>query len=187
MNTDFAKQGKTYRDSLDIRLEAEKVAGGSFEQFFADYVAAAEPLPYPQILRLAGLGVRTVEHKRAVLGFSADRESSGTVTVREVADGSPAAGAGLRTGDVIVNWNDGEVPRSLERWVRERQPGETVKLRIRRDERERTLEFRLGEEKELLYQVAEDAHADEKARRIREGWLHGVTEARTLDSVTREH
>jgi predicted metalloprotease with PDZ domain len=187
LNTDFAKQGKTYRDSLDIRLEAEKVAGGSFEQFFADYVAAAEPIPYQQMLRLAGLDVRTVEHKRAVLGFSADRESSETVTVREVADGSPAAGAGLRTGDVIVNWNDGEVPRSLERWVRERQPGETVKLRIRRDERERTLEFRLGEEKELLYQVAEDAHAGEKARRIREGWLHGVTEARTLDSVTREH
>jgi predicted metalloprotease with PDZ domain len=187
LNTDFAKQGKTYRDSLDIRLEAEKVAGGSFEQFFSDYVAAAEPLPYQQMLRLAGLDVRTVEHKRAALGLSAERESSGTVTVRGVADGSPAAGAGLRTGDVIVNWNDGEVPRSLERWVRERQPGETVKVRIRREERERTLEFRLGEEKELFYQVAEDSHAGGKARRIREGLLHGVTEARTVDGVAREH
>jgi predicted metalloprotease with PDZ domain len=178
-NGNFAKQGKTYRDSLDIRLEAESVAGGSFEQFFRDYVAAAEPLPYQQMLRLAGLDVRTIEHKRAVLGFSAERESSGGVAVRGVEDGSAAAGAGLRLGDVIVNWNDGEVPRSLGQWVRERQPGETVKVRIRREERERTLEFRLGYEKELLYQVAEDSHAGEKARRIREGLLHGVTEAVT--------
>jgi predicted metalloprotease with PDZ domain len=180
MNADFAKQGKAYRDSLDIRLEAEKVAGGSFEEFFRDYVAAAEPLPYQQVLALAGLELRTVEHNRAMLGFSAERESGGAVTVRAVDDGSPATEAGLRVGDVIVNWNGSDVPRSLGRWVRERQPGETVKARIRRDEKERTLEFRLGEEKELLYHVAEDSHATEKARHIREGLLHGLTQAVTV-------
>lgn len=177
MNADFARLGKTYRDSLDIRLEAEKVAGGSFEQFFKEYVASAEPLPYQQVLALAGLELRTVEHKRAVLGFSPERESGGNVSVREVQADSFAAEAGLRSGDVIVNWNSGDVPRSLGRWVRERQPGETVKLRIRREEKEHTLEFKLGEEKELLYQVAEDSHAGEKARHIREGLLHGVTQA----------
>ncbi len=176
LNTDFAKQGKTYRDSLDIRLEAEKTAGGSLEEFFRDYVAAAEPLPYKAVLALAGLDLRTIEHKRALLGFSAERDSGGTVTVRGVDDGSSADGAGLRPGDVILNWNDGDVPRSLARWVRERQPGETVKARLRRDDKERTLEFKLGEEKELLYQVAEDPHASEKARQIREGLLHGVTQ-----------
>jgi len=181
LNTDFARQGKTYRDSLDIRLEAEKVAGGSFEEFFQNYVATAEPLPYQQILGLAGLEMRTTEHKRAVLGFSAERESGGTATVRGVDDDSPAVRAGLRLGDVIVNWNDGDVPASLGRWVRERQPGQTVKVRIRREERERTLEFKLGEEKELLYQIAEDSRAGEKARRIREGLLHGVTRARAVN------
>jgi predicted metalloprotease with PDZ domain len=180
MNTDFAKQGKTYRDSLDIRLEAEKVVGGSFEEFFQNYVAAAEPLPYQQVLRLAGLDLRKTEHQRAVLGLSAERESGGATTVRTVDDGSPASGAGLRPGDVLVSWNDGEVPRSLGRWVRERQPGETVRVRIRRDEKERALEFKLGEEKELLYQIAEDPHASEKAGHIREGLLHGVTHVVTV-------
>ena len=176
LNTDFAKQGKTYRDSLDIRLEAEKVAGGSFEAFFRDYVAAAQPLPYQQTLALAGLELRTVEQKRAVLGFTPDRESGGTVTVRAVDDASPAAEAGLRSGDVILNWNGADVPRSLGRWVRERQPGEIVKVRIRRDEKEQTLQFKLGEEKEVLYQVSEDSHAGEKAKRIREGLIHGITQ-----------
>jgi predicted metalloprotease with PDZ domain len=177
MNSDFAKQGKTYRDSVDIRLEAEKVAGASFEEFFRDYVAAAEPLPYQQVLALAGLELRKSEHNRAALGFSPERESGGAVTVRTVDDGSPAAGAGLRSGDVIVNWNGGDVPRSLGRWVRERQPGEVVKVRIRRDEKEHTVEFKLGEEKELTYQIGEDSNAGEKARHIREGLLHGVTQA----------
>ncbi len=176
LNTDFAKQGKTYRDSLDIRLEAEKVAGGSFEDFFRDYVAAAQPLPYQQALALAGIELGTVEHNRAVLGFTPDRESGGTVMVRAVDDARPAAEAGLRPGDVILNWNGGDVPRSLGRWVRERQPGEIVKVRIRRDEKEQALQFKLGEEKEVLYQVSEDSHAGEKAKRIRDGLLHGVTE-----------
>jgi predicted metalloprotease with PDZ domain len=177
MNEDFAKQGKTYRDSLDIRLEAEKAAGGSFEHFFKDFVAAAEPLPYRETLALAGLELRTVEHKRAVLGFSSERESGGAVTVRVVDGGSSAEDAGLQSGDVIVNWNGGDVPRSLGRWVRDRQAGETLKVRIRREEKERTIEFKLREEKELLYQVTEDVHAGEKARRIREGLLRGTTQA----------
>jgi hypothetical protein len=51
-----------------------------------------------------------------------------------------------------------------------------VKARIRRDEKEQTLQFKLGEEKQVLYQVSEDSHAGEKAKRIREGLLHGITE-----------
>src|SRR5207245_819308 len=54
LNTNFAKQGKAYRDSLDVELTAENTAGGSFEEFFAKYVAGAEPFPYQQILALAG-------------------------------------------------------------------------------------------------------------------------------------
>ena len=50
-----------------------------------------------------------------------------------------------------------------------------MKLRIRRDEKEISLEFRLGEAIETMYEVAEDSHANEKARNIREGLLRGET------------
>lgn len=179
MNIDFAKQGKTYRDSLDIRREAEKVAGGSFEDFFRDYVAGAEPLPYQHILALAGLELGMTEQIRPVLGFSLQRAAGGAVTVRAVDPGSPAEGAGLQLGDVIVSWNGGDVPRVMGRWAREQQPGETVRLRIRREEQEQNLEFGLGEQKEMFYQITDDAHAVEKARRIREGLLQGVTQTVT--------
>jgi hypothetical protein len=52
-----------------------------------------------------------------------------------------------------------------------------LKLRVRREEKEITVEFRLGEIKEIFYGVTEDPHASEKARDIRDGLLHGVTRA----------
>ena len=175
MNTDFAKEGKSYRDSLDVRLEAEKVAGGSFEDFFQKYVAGTEPFPYQQILGFAGLDLRTAERRRATLGFTAEREAGGLLIVRAVEADSPAAQAGLRAGDAMVSWNGGEIPRRLGRWVNEQKPGDLLRLQIRRDEREISLEFALGEIKETVYEVLEDPHASQKARNVREGLLRGET------------
>jgi predicted metalloprotease with PDZ domain len=175
MNTNFAKHGKPYRDSLDVRLMAESVAGGSFEEFFAKYVAGAEPFPYQQILALAGLALRTVEHRRPTLGFLMEHEPNGPFVVSTVDSEGPAAQAGLRAGDAIINWNTEDVPRRVDRWLQEQKPGDLLKLRIQREDKEITVEFRLGEIKEILYQVVEDSHAGEKARHIREGMLRGET------------
>jgi len=177
MNNDFAKQGKFYRDSLDVRLEAEKIAGGSFEEFFQKYVSGTEPFQYQRILALAGLVPRTTEHRRATLGFAGEREASGVFIVRAVDAEGPAAEAGLRVGDAILTWNGGEIPRRLGRWVMEENPGDLLALRIRREDKELSVEFRLGEIKETAYEVVEDSHATEKARRIREGLLRGETSA----------
>ena len=176
MNKDFAKQGKFYRDSLDVRLEAERVASSSFEEFFQKYVAGIEPFPYQQILGLAGLELRTTEQRRATLGFAGEREASGAFIVRAVDADGLAAQAGLRVGDAILTWNGGEVPRRpAGRWVMEQHPGDLLVLRIRREDKELTVEYRLGEIKETAYQVLEVSHATEKARRIREGLLRGET------------
>jgi predicted metalloprotease with PDZ domain len=175
LNTDFAKQGKTYRDSLDIQLTSEKIAGGSFEEFFQKYVAGADPFPYQQVLALAGLELHAVERRQPTLGFFAEREPSGPWIVRRVDSEGLAAQAGLRAGDVIINWNGGEVPRRLERWLHEQKLGDQLKLRVHRENREVSVEFRLGEIKETRYEVSEDSRASDKARHIREGLLHGVT------------
>ena len=177
MNKDFAKQGKLYRDSLDVRLTAEKIAGGSFEDFFQKYVAGIEPFPYQQVLGLAGLELRTTEQRRATLGFAGEREASGVFIVRAVDDDGPAASAGLRVGDAVLTWNGGEVPRRPSRWVAEQNPGDLLTLRVRREDKELSVEFRLGEIKEAAYEVLEDSHATDKARHVREGLLRGEPSA----------
>ena len=183
MNNEFAKQNKPYRDSLDVRLTAERVAGGSFEDFFDKYVSHAEPLPYSQVLPLAGLDLRTAQRKRPVLGFFTERDAAGQLIARDVDPESAAAQAGLRSGDVILIWNGSEPPRSADRWVYSQKAGNPVRLRVRRDDHEMSIEFRLGEVTETFYQVVEDTRADAKAKRIREGILRGITQPVTASTT----
>ena len=185
MNNEFAKQNKPYRDSLDVRLTAEQVAGGSFEDFFRDYVSHAKPLPYSHILALAGLDLRTAQRKRPVLGFFAERGASGEVIVQGLDSESSAAQAGLRSGDVILSWNGSEPPRNAERWVYSQKAGSVVRVRIRRDDREISIDFRIDEATETFYQVVEDSHASAKAKRIREGILRGTTQPVTASASKR--
>jgi predicted metalloprotease with PDZ domain len=182
MNNEFAKKNKPYRDSLDVRLMAERVAGGLFEEFFDRYVARAEPLPYARILPLAGLELRMAQRKRPALGFFTERGASGEVIARDVDPESSAAQAGLRSGDLILSWNGAEPPRNSERWVFSQKAGTEVRLRVRRDDHEMSVDFRIDEATETFYQVAENSHAEAKAKRIREGILHGTTQPVTASA-----
>ena len=182
LNTEFAKKGRTYRDSLDIRLAAERVAGGSFEEFFRRYVSGAEPLPYAQTLGLAGLELRERRSSRAALGFAVERDAAGQLRV-SIPLSESAAAAGLREGDMILQWDEGEAPRRITRWLRERKPGERLRLRLRREEaggeaRKIALEFPLEEHVETEWQVGEARSHTEKAGRILAGLLRGVTQSR---------
>src|SRR5258706_94119 len=138
-----------------------------------------EPFPYQKFLTMAGLSLRTVEHRRPALGFFMEHEPNGPFVVSRVDSENQAARAGLRAGDIVLTWNGGEVPRRVDRWLQEQKPGDVLKLRIRREDKEMALEFRLGEINETLYVVTEDSHAGEKARHIREGMLRGETSAVT--------
>jgi predicted metalloprotease with PDZ domain len=179
MNDEFAKSGRSYRDSLDVRLSAEKIAGGSFAEFFSRYVAGPGPLPYKDVLQRAGLDLRTVERRRAALGFTVEKDGSGSAMVRSVDANGFAAQAGLRVDDVILAWNAGDIPRRLERWTSEQKSGAILHLRVRREGKEIELDIRLGEIVDMRYDVVEISHASADAVRIREGLLHGTTSATT--------
>lgn len=177
MNADFAKEGKFYRDSLDIRLAAEKVAGSSLSDFFSKYVSGAAPLPYQQVLALGGLELRTHEVIRPVLGFVAERQPNGPLVIREIDPEYPAAKTVLRTGDEILRWNNGDPPKRLERWANSQKPGDDLLLHIRHEgaEKEEDVTIHLGEVREKYFQVAETPHASEREKHIRDGILHGTT------------
>jgi len=176
MNTEFAKEGKFYRDSLDVQLTAEKVTGGSLQDFFSSYVSGADPLPYNPILSLTGLELHSFESTRAVLGFIGERDSSGALIIRAVESDSDAAKSGLRVGDEILRWNNADPPRRPERWVASQKPGDELHLHVKRGEKEEDVVLHIGEVREKHYQVAEAAHPSDRAKRIREGILRGTTE-----------
>ncbi len=177
MNTEFAQKGKSYRDSLDVRLAAERVAGGSLQEFFERYVAGTDPFPYGAILPLAGLELRSASRSGAALGFVLDRAADGRAIVTDLDPDSAAAKAGLQDGDVILRWNDSDPPQWISSWLGEHRAGDKLRLKVRRDAKEVALDVRLGETTETLWQVVEAASVNEKAKRIRNGLLHGVTES----------
>ena len=185
MNENFAKKGKTYRDSLDVQLTAEEIGGGSFEDFFRKYVAGAEPLPYESVLAKAGLLLKQQEIVRAELGFSMERDAGGKSAVRSVVPGSTAGRAGLLAGDEVSNFNGENVPRRPEYWLRNKKPGDTLKLRVLRNEKAIEITLALGGKSESVFAIAEDPQASPKARAIREGLLHGKPLAVAAGSAAR--
>jgi predicted metalloprotease with PDZ domain len=176
MNRDFAKAGRFYRDSLDVKLTTEKITSSSFDDFFNKYVSAADPLPYSDLLPRAGLTLEEKQSIRATLGFSVQREQDSPPTVASVEPGSNAEQSGLQVGDEILRWNNAEVPRRVERWIAQQKPGDLLHLRIRRVEAELDLDIHLGELREKFYQVVEAQSATDRAKHIRDGLLHGTTD-----------
>ena len=182
MNQDFAKSGRFYRDSLDVRLTAEKITGGSLDEFFTKYVSGADALPYSDLFAKAGISLPQRETVRATLGFSLQREPSAPWTVATVEPGSNAERSGLQVGDEILRWNSGEVPRRPERWLAQQKPGDNIRLHIRRAEKQLNIDIRLGETRETFYQIVEAPDTNDRARRIRDGLLRGATDPISADS-----
>ena len=182
MNTDFAREGKFYRDSLDVRLEAEKLTGGSLADFFDNYVAGARPLPYQSLFSRVGLELRTHESVRATLGFLPQRDPGGPWVVAAIDTDGPAAKSGLQVGDELLRWNNADLPRRPERWAAQQKPGDVLHLRVRRNEKEESVDVHLGEIREKFFQVADAPNADDRARHLRDGLLHGTTDPITAHS-----
>jgi serine protease Do len=67
--------------------------------------------------------------------------------VSEVVPDSPAARAGLRAGDVVIEINGRKVdhPADLARTVGLASPGDDARIKVWRDQRERTIEVKLRE------------------------------------------
>jgi Trypsin-like serine proteases, typically periplasmic, contain C-terminal PDZ domain len=88
-------------------------------------------------------GNLTAELKEA-MGLDAELEG---VLINQVLAGTPAEEAGLENGDVVlqVEGRPVEDARDLTRRIGAVAPGETVRLRVLRDERERTIRVTLAE------------------------------------------
>jgi serine protease Do len=75
------------------------------------------------------------------------RNPHDTALVTEVAEKSPAAEAGVKAGDIIVEFNGRPVPRSHEfpSLIADTPPGQKVSLRIFRDKKEHVVGIKIGE------------------------------------------
>jgi predicted metalloprotease with PDZ domain len=175
MDEDYAHRGRYYDDSAGVEQEVEKIAGRSFKDFFAKYVAGTEEIPFNDFLRAAGLQAQTQQREMADFGFETSRGADGSVTIASVTPGSGAEQAGLQAGDILSQLDGRPLGRSSFRFLFQHSPGDTVKVRIQREGGERDVSFALGKRGLQTYSVSEIAGATERQKRIRDGMLQGTT------------
>jgi serine protease DegQ len=124
----------------------------------AGAVSIGFAIPAATAVDVVGDLLRTGRASHAYLGVGADQvtrevaaqlglDRAAGVLVLEVADGSPAAQAGLRPGDVIIRIGDQPVDTVEDFFgeLRQRRPGDRVQLTIARDGREQQVTVTLGE------------------------------------------
>ena len=102
--------------------------------------------------------------------------------VAEVTDGSPAAKAGVRQGDVIIGYNGKPVEtlRDLTRSVADTKAGDKVEMRVMRNGRQQTLTVVIESSPDQQQMAAADTSADRPAGEA----VHGLVLA-PLDSAAR--
>jgi predicted metalloprotease with PDZ domain len=173
----YAKQGRFYDDSQGVEAIAEEVAGVKFDDFFRRYVAGTDEIPYDKFFNAAGLELKVERRAAPELGFWPTGHGAGAqVLVSQVVPGSAAETAGLQAGDTLITLNGQPLPRFLPAWLRQHEPGQTVTLRVQRDNQDLDLKFELGSIDLNKFTLVEMPDATEKQKRIREGWLKGRTD-----------
>lgn len=92
-------------------------------------------VPIAWIMKVTDEIIDTGTFHRAWIGVVSDDTVDGGALVRSVADGGPAARAGIVTGDVIVSIDDAPIngPDDLALGVRALRPGDRVTIGIERD------------------------------------------------------
>ena len=94
------------------------------------------------------LGIRAQDvSPQLATSLNLTRGAGELAVVTEVADNGPAAEAGVRTGDVIIEFNGKPVPKSQEfpSVIAETSPGQKVSRKIFREKKEQTISVKIGE------------------------------------------
>ena len=118
-------------DAIALALRAEAPIFVAREVFNAVGVKLGEPGPVPRFILRQGL---TVQQMTLPLARYFGLESSEGVLVSDVKPGSPAEGAGLKTGDVIIEVNGQRIKsvRKIKSIFKEIGEGERITLLVKR-------------------------------------------------------
>ena len=177
---EWGRDGRGFPEG-EFRRACERVAGGSLERFWADYVDGTAEIPWNRFLAVAGCRLQREPRKpeegeaprreRPWFGLGTQR-SGAHLSVASVTEGSPAWKAGLSVKDDLVALDGARiVPEEWEKRVDELEPGDRVRLTLFRNGFLRELPLVVGARENAAWVIRRLDHPTEAQRRVYEGWL----------------
>jgi predicted metalloprotease with PDZ domain len=169
-------------DTETIRKLCEKVAGGSFEQIFADYVYGVKEVPFEEILKVAGYELVVDEDKTkkkqkgAFLGARYS-ERDGQVQVTSVLRDTEAWRGGLNFGDEIISINGIRIrnTKALDLQLELQKPGDAVTFLVGRADRVETVQVTMEDFPVPVYKIVDVETPTALQLEIRKKWFKQST------------
>ena len=171
MNQNYARQGRFFAETEGIRQAAEAVSHTNLTEFFLNYAAGTNELPWDDFLQAVGMKLVKKSSSSADLGFVAVRNFNASPTVTRLETESNAYRAGLSLGDAIIEINGRIAAADFDERLGQLRPGETIRLKVRDRSGERELHWMLDKREEVQYEVTEIPHASKEQRAQRAAWL----------------
>ncbi|MBV6521891.1 MAG: hypothetical protein MNPFHGCM_02035 [Gemmatimonadaceae bacterium] len=174
-----AGRGFTAKDWWDAISAA--AGGKSFADVNARYIDGREPFPWPTVLPLAGLRLKTDSIREPRVGIFTTGDSVGNIVIASVEPGSAAALAGIRPGDVLLEIGDMAVTdpgfgvRYRSRFAN--ALGQSIPVKVRRGNEVLSLAMTIQAALRVETQLMWDVGASPKAVRIRHGIMTGTTDS----------
>lgn len=158
----------------DIRKTVNRVAGKDLSKLYESLVRKPDEMPFETCLGYAGLSLTKTEQATTLpdTGIGRPIPASGGVRLTTVRPDSPAAAAGLKTGDLVVQVNGKPITDTDFPFPRLRS-GDTLTLTVERSGVRSDIAVTVGTLKRILYTVAPNAGATPEQILLRTGWLSG--------------
>ena len=177
VNEHYAKQHRFFEGSMAVQQAAETVTGQSFAEFFREYVAGVEELPYDTFFQIVGLHVVDKTVQIADSGFTTSTNLGGQPEVLQVEPNSAAQRAGLVIGDRVVEINGHPADRFLDTELSQMPPGATVHFKVEDRRGVRKVSLKLGAREEQIYELQDLPQVTAEQRAHRAAWIRGDDES----------
>jgi serine protease Do len=144
----LGKDGEHDIALLKLKLGKEKIHAVKWQPStpaIGSFLATTSLGEYPLAIGVVSVAPRKIRHQRGFLGVGLGEADDGP-RINEVIPKSAAASAGLKTEDVVTHVNGKEVPNpnAMIRLIGKLRPGDEVKLKVKREEKEIDFNIRLG-------------------------------------------
>lgn len=173
-NATYYLRGRGYTNEDFARVVSE-VAGTDMSDFFKRYVRGVEPPPYEEAFTQVGLRFIREPRQPVSVGISADESDKVNFKIASVRPNSPAANAGIESGDTIVLFGGVKLtPGNLIKTLSRYKPGDKVAITVERGRRKIQTSIVLGPPQVMDYRIEEMANATTETKTLRAAWLLGV-------------